>query len=128
MLLNTFYVGIGGFIGSIARYWLGIAIHAGFNQPWFPYATLMVNALGCFAAGWVLALIMVYEWGSPELRLFLFVGLFGGFTTFSALSVQTFELYVHGYIVASVFNVLAQVGISLVMVWLGYRLGQINYA
>ncbi len=80
-------IGIGGFLGSVARYVIGNP----FNTPAFPYGTFMVNAFGCFLIGLVIGLDQRFGLGAPW-KLFLATGICGGFTTFSAFSVETLTL------------------------------------
>jgi CrcB protein len=82
-------VGIGGFLGSVARYKLsGLVLHH--TVDWrFPLATFVVNVVGCVVAGMLSGLVERYGWFSPNTRLLLFTGILGGFTTFSAFGVET---------------------------------------
>jgi CrcB protein len=103
-------VGIGGFLGSIARYKLsGLVLHH--TVDWrFPLATFVVNVVGCLVAGLLSGLIERHGWFSPNTRLLLFTGILGGFTTFSAFGVETAYLLRRGqvaiaftYVALSVF-------------------------
>lgn len=106
-------IGTGSFIGGVMRYGLSHFIQTKFLSS-FPFGTLGVNILGCFAIGLVFALSEKTNM-SPEMRLFLATGICGGFTTFSAFSNETFSLmrdgqllYASAYITFSVlFGVLA---------------------
>ena len=75
-------VGVGGFLGSVARYVVSLLLSP--VVPWFPFATLAVNILGCFLIGLLSELAISTTLVSPEARLFLVTGFCGGFTTFSA--------------------------------------------
>lgn len=122
-------VGSGGFIGSIVRYLLGSfalsiagTAAAGTNgSARFPVGTLAVNLLGCLAIG-VLAGIAHYRqpW-SDGARLFLFTGVLGGFTTFSAFGYETFELARTGAWPLAALNVVVQLAGGLAAVYLGFR-------
>src|SRR3954462_15942335 len=81
-------VAVGGAIGSVARYKLGgFALHH--SEGWnFPASTFGVNVLGCFVIGMLAALAAHHDLFSPSLRLLLFTGLLGGFTTFSAFGYE----------------------------------------
>lgn len=83
-------VAVGGAAGSVLRYLLGGAIQRGSGSG-FPVGTLFVNVAGCFLAGMLVRHFVSIE-ASPELRVALLVGFCGGFTTFSAFSVETVGL------------------------------------
>jgi len=88
-------VAAGGAVGAFGRYYVGVAAAALLGMG-FPWGTLAVNVLGCFAAG-VLVEGMALAWhGTPELRGFLIVGILGGFTTFSAFSIETMLMIERG--------------------------------
>lgn len=85
-------VATGGALGAVARFKLGgLILHQSLNWK-FPLGTFAVNVLGCLVAGLLTGLVV--RWGefSEDTRLFLFTGLLGGFTTFSAFGVETFAL------------------------------------
>jgi fluoride exporter len=101
-------IGIGGFIGSVARYYSQQIVSKIFPSP-LPYGTLSVNVLGCLIIGLVYGLSEKGNVLSPEWRLFLATGLCGGFTTFSTFSYENIQLlrdgeflYASAYIVLSV--------------------------
>lgn len=91
--MNVIWVGIGGFIGAIARYSATLLTRRWFGQALLPIGTLAVNVLGCFLMGMLSQLSETYGPFSPEIRAFVFVGLLGGFTTFSAFGNETFSLW-----------------------------------
>ena len=85
-------VGFGGGIGAIARYKLsGLVLHHSLDWR-FPAGTFVVNVVGCLVAGVLAALVEKHNYFTPETRLFLFTGILGGFTTFSAFGVETVAL------------------------------------
>jgi len=88
----------------------------------FPVGTLVVNVLGCLVIGVLGAIGQHVQPWSPGARLFLFTGILGGFTTFSAFGYETFELLRSGAAALAALNVLAQVAAGLAAVWAGYRL------
>jgi CrcB protein len=118
-MAHVLIVGIGGFIGSVLRYWL-----SGVGQRWvqdaFPAGTLLVNILGCFAVGAFWSLVEYREWFSPEARIFATVGIFGGFTTFSAFGYETFALLHDREYLPALANVGANVVGSIAAVMLGW--------
>ena len=85
-------VALGGALGSVARYKLGgVVLHH--SQTWnFPLSTFCVNLVGCFIIGLLAAVVEHHDLFSMQTRLFLFTGLLGGFTTFSAFGYETFFL------------------------------------
>ena len=120
---NLVLVMLGGAIGAGLRYHLGdVALrHLG---PHFPWGTLLVNLVGAGLAG-LLAAFLIGE-GAPgePLRLFLGIGMLGGFTTFSAFSVETMQMLQRGEgLLAGVYAASSVVG-SLVMCFAGFWLGR----
>ena len=95
-LKQIFMVALGGAIGSVARYKLGgFALHH--TQSWdFPVSTFSVNVIGCFVIGVLAALVEHHDLFSPSVRLLLFTGLLGGFTTFSAFGYESIFLLRRG--------------------------------
>ena len=106
-MLKVIYVGFGGFIGSILRYSLYILTSniLGYTSP---VATLFINIIGCFLIGSAYQLFSEHLVISENLRLFIIIGLLGGFTTFSAFSIDAFLLYQNsGKILALAYVVLS---------------------
>lgn len=91
MLKGAIIVGLGGFLGSVARYISSQFIHKIFSTN-FPLGTLIINLIGCFLIGFLLGLFEKGSLISSDLRLFLTVGFCGGFTTFSTFSNDTVNL------------------------------------
>ena len=117
---TVLWVGLGGGLGSVLRYGLGrwISTRVGTGFPW---ATLAVNVLGCLAIGFLHRTLETR--GAPEsLRLFLTVGLLGGFTTFSAFGFETVSLLQSGRPGPAVGYILASLAGGLTAVWVGGRL------
>ncbi len=124
-MIVSLWVMVGSALGGLARYWLGIAVANATGSP-LPWGTLLINVIGSFVIGWFGALTVTSERlvVSPEVRIFVMVGLCGGFTTFSSFSLQTFELLradVPGWAVA---NVVGSVGLCLLGVWAGFVAGR----
>jgi len=122
-MAHAFIVGIGGFTGSILRYWL-----SGLVQRWmqdsFPAGTLLVNVLGCFAIGAFWSFVENGGWFRPETRLLISVGILGGFTTFSAFGLETFALLHDRQYLAAFGNVSANVVLGIFAVMLGWMAGK----
>ena len=96
-LYATLNVAIGGAVGAAARYQLGRAVTQWTAQgSAFPWATLAVNVIGCLAMGLLVGWLAKSEGSSESLRLLLGVGLLGGFTTFSAFSLEMMQLIQRG--------------------------------
>src|SRR2546421_8924866 len=116
-LKQIFIVAAGGAIGSIMRYKLGgFALHH--TQSWnFPVSTVSVNLAGCFAIGILAALVEHHDLLSPSMRLLLFTGLLGGFTTFSAFGYESVFLLRRGLVsIATEYVVLSVVcGVGAVL-------------
>lgn len=120
--LNIAIVGSGGFLGASLRYILSLYTQSRFPESSFPYGTLVVNLLGCLIIGLLAGLFELKSWGHTEVRLFLFVGILGGFTTFSTFSHETFLLWENGKMLLSLLNMGVQIFAGLLLVWLGYVL------
>lgn len=115
---RVLFVGLGGFVGSVVRYAL-----AGFIQTrWeteFPVGTWSVNVIGSFLIGALLPLSMERGLIGADLRLFMAVGVLGGFTTMSTFSYETLALLRDGSWPLALSNVASTVGVCLLAVWLG---------
>lgn len=124
-LAGVLWVAAGGAIGSVARFWLAAAV-AALTGPAFPWGTLLINIAGSFVIGWFGTLSSAT--GSldvpPEVRLFVMVGLCGGFTTFSSFSLQTLELMQAGEVLRAGAYVVGSVTLCLLGVWAGVALGR----
>ncbi len=107
-------VGLGGFLGAIARFGLSTLVHKHFHHL-FPLGTLIVNILGCFAIGLLVGLIETRE----HLKLFLLTGLLGAFTTFSTFGNETFSLLRDNRLLLAIANVALSVILGLSALWLG---------
>lgn len=112
-------IGIGGAVGSIARYILSGSIQQLSHNIEFPYGTLFVNLLGCFIIGLCSQLADVRGFFTPEARALIFVGLLGGFTTFSTFSNESVNLLMDGETVSGFANIATHVIAGLAMVWIG---------
>jgi fluoride exporter len=92
--MNYLYVGLGAFLGANARYWIANWAAARFGTA-FPYGTFIINVTGSFVLGVLVAYLAVRTY-SPAWRLFLAVGLCGGYTTFSSYAYETLALLESG--------------------------------
>jgi CrcB protein len=109
---------LGGALGTVARYFIGTHVAVGHEFPW---ATLLINVSGSFAIGLAANLVAEGRWhASPDGRIFFMTGICGGFTTFSAFSLQTLVLAQKGEWLRAGGYVASSVVVCLLAVWLGY--------
>ena len=117
-------IGAGAAIGGICRHALNQAVHQRMLGTTFPVGIFLVNVIGSGTIGVLAGLLAANRIGmSADMRAFVFVGILGGFTTFSSFSLDTLTLVRTGHMGYALANVGGQVGLSLLAVWLGYRLG-----
>jgi fluoride exporter len=124
-MLKSLWVGVGGFLGSSARYLLGGWLNQLAPRALFPYETLVINVTGCLGIGLLAGLAEFRGVFAPELRLFLLVGILGGYTTFSTFGYETFQLLRDGELFLAGLNVALQAGIGVAAVWGGYALARL---
>lgn len=117
-LITIGWVALGGASGSIARY----LISGGLNDRFHPWGTVLVNVVGSFVLG-----VLLGRWGmaveTPN-RVGLTAGLLGGFTTFSAFTLDTVRLWENGQMAAAAVTVLASVSLGLAGAVLGVLVGR----
>ena len=123
-LVDASMVGIGGFLGSTLRFAVGVLVRRASLFTPIPWETLTVNVVGCLAIGALAGATDSGEILSPELRLFLYVGLLGGFTTFSTFGYETFALFRDAHRMAAAGNVALHLTLGLTAVWLGYSMAK----
>ena len=115
---------LAGGVGTLARYCLsGVAGQILGSR--FPYGTLMINLLGCFFIGFLVALTQEKLLISENLKLFLMVGFIGAFTTFSTFIFETSSFLKNGQFAAAFFNVIVSLIIGFLFFELGFWLGEI---
>lgn len=115
---------LGGAFGSVARYWIALwALPVSRNLPW---GTIGINIAGSFVIGFFGTLTLATgRHPAPDgVRLFVMVGLCGGFTTFSSFSLQTLDLLRGGSLVRAAANVVLSVALCLAAVALGHAIAQ----
>ena len=93
--MNLLYIAVGGALGAVLRYLAGNAAVKYFN-PQLPYGTFIINISGCFLMGLLMTLIVDKGLLPPVWRLFLCVGVLGGFTTFSSFGYEVYTLFAEG--------------------------------
>ncbi len=121
MYLNILIVGLGGMVGTIARF-LTVLMVARAVPSTFPLGTFVVNVAGCFVMGIVFGLAHRFEWLTPEWRFFLATGFCGGFTTFSAFAYENLMLIENRDYITFAMNTILSVVICLAAVFLGLLL------
>lgn len=119
-------IGLGGFLGTIARYLIAqipfISSTPKGNLKSFPIATLIVNLVGCFIIG------LIYGWfekqsvSTSDWKVILTAGFCGGFTTFSAFSIENIQLIRDGHFLMAILYIFSSVLLGLLLTWGGISL------
>jgi len=112
-------IAIGGALGSVARYLLSSALLRATGSL-FPIGTFGVNFVGCVLFGAIAGAAEQRVQLAPDLRMFLLVGVLGGFTTFSSYAFESFSLLRDGQFAAAAINIVGQMAAGLVGLWAGY--------
>jgi fluoride exporter len=118
MLRTILIVGTGGFIGSVMRYLVQFYVEKGMSST-FPMGTLIANIVGSFIIGMVFALVEKGNLMSSEWRIFLTVGICGGFTTFSAFAYNNFIMIKEHSYGQLLFNLGGNIFLGILAVYLG---------
>ena len=121
--MNLVAVFLGGGIGSVLRYLLSAAFGKNISIV-FPLATFLINILGSLFLGFVLGLFMAKGHANTQLKLFLTVGIAGGFTTFSTFTVETFNLFKDGHNYLALIYPIASIIIGFGAVLVGFYLAR----
>ena len=118
MLKNFLWVGLGGGIGSIMRF----AVYVMFRSIGSPLPTLLINITGSLVIGLVIGMSIKDENFAAGWKLFLGSGICGGFTTFSAFSLENMQLLQQGkYFLCGLYIILSIIA-GIAAAWLGYKL------
>ena len=121
MYLNQLMiVGAGGFIGSVLRFMIGGWVQRLAVASVFPYGTLVVNVLGCLLIGFLGGLAEYRQLLEPGQRLFLMIGVLGGFTTFSTFAFESLSLAQDAEIVKAIANTALQVVLGFAAAFAGF--------
>ena len=124
-MTNILLVGVGGFAGTVGRYLIsGWAQRLSGNAS-FPYGTLTVNLIGCLLIGLAAGMSESRQLFSPETRLFLFIGVFGGFTTYSSFGYETFVLVRDSELLLAGANAALHLLVGFGAVWAGTILSRL---
>jgi CrcB protein len=118
--LTYFWVGLGGVLGTLARFWINGLVSQKFDT--FPAGTLIINVTGSFLIAFFATLTDPEgRWRvAPDARAFFMTGVCGGYTTFSSFSWQTLTLARDGEWLYAGMNVLLSVALCLFAAWLGF--------
>lgn len=117
--MRMLVIAAGGALGSVARYLFSTALLR-ISGTLFPIGTFGVNLVGCIVFGMIAGAAEQRVQIDPELRMFLLVGVLGGFTTFSTYAFESFSLLRDGQFLAASVNIIGQVVTGLVGLWAGY--------
>lgn len=116
--MNIIAVCFGGALGAVFRYWLANWVQSGIHSS-YPYGTLTVNLMGSYLVGLVIVLVSTKFNENELIRLFLVVGILGGFTTFSTFSLETLSLMQTGFFIKALVNIALSVTSCIFAVFLG---------
>ncbi len=122
-MLQLLVIGCGGAVGALMRYGLGLRVTLLAGSA-FPWGTLLVNIVGCFLAGLLFTLAVTRIPLSDLLRNGLQIGLLGGFTTFSAFSIDAITLFDQGLWLRGLLYIVTNVVVSLLGAYLGMSVGR----
>ena len=114
---------LGGGLGAVSRHLSGMAVMRA-SGPGFPWGTMVVNIVGSLAMGVLIAWLARRSSGDADLRLLLATGFLGGFTTFSAFSLDAVTLYERGALTAAAAYVIASVTVSILALFGGLWLAR----
>lgn len=119
-------VGLGGGIGSIFRYLSALLVHK-YYAGIFPLATFVINLLGSLLIGILFGCIERYQWNNPDLKFLFIVGFCGGYTTFSAFSIENINLLQAGDTATAFAYIGLSVVLGLTATWAGLSLVKLFY-
>jgi fluoride exporter len=118
-------VGMGGFLGAIARFWLGGYVSAKMGTR-FPYGTFLINCSGSFLIGFIITILAERTHWSPNCRYLIPIGFIGAYTTFSTFEYETFRVIQDGELLIAFLNVVLSVLVGFVAVWFGVIVGRLS--
>jgi len=121
--MSYVWIGVGSAIGGMGRYWCSGMVVRLFGEA-FPWGTILVNVVGSLIIGFVATFMPPDSrmLALPDARDFLMIGVLGGYTTFSAFSLQTLSLAREGHWLPAIINVCLSVSLCLIAVWLGHTI------
>jgi CrcB protein len=118
-----FIVGIGGFMGSVLRFWVASYIGQRMGTR-FPYGTFLINITGSFLVGFAMTVLTEKINLSPNWRYLIPIGFIGGYTTFSTFEYETLRAIQDGQFTIGTLNVVLSVLVGFLMVWAGVIVGK----
>ncbi|WP_447963168.1 fluoride efflux transporter CrcB [Nitrospira sp. Ecomares 2.1] len=124
-LPQLLWIGLGGFLGSIGRFVVAGFFNRLIPTLAFPIGTLAVNILGCFLIGLLHGVAESRNILGTDTRIFLFIGVLGGFTTYSTFGFESLALLKDGAMLKASANIIIHVFVGLAAVWLGDTLGRL---
>jgi fluoride exporter len=124
-LSQLLWVGLGGFLGSVGRFVISGLFNRLSPALAFPVGTLAVNVLGCFLLGLLHGLAESRNMLGTDIRIFLFIGVLGGFTTYSTFGFESLALLKDGAMLKAFSNIIIHIFVGLAAVWLGDTLGRL---
>lgn len=122
-MLQTLLIAVGGAAGALLRYWTSNLTHLILGRD-FPWGTLTVNVTGSLMMGLLYVFLLERMNVGPEVRAALIIGLLGAFTTFSAFSIETLNLFEAGEVLKAGANVVLGVTLGIAGCWFGLLLGR----
>ncbi|WP_284777549.1 fluoride efflux transporter CrcB [Agrobacterium sp. lyk4-40-TYG-31] len=122
-MLNIALVAVGGAIGSVARYLVGVW-GVKLAGPNFPWGTITVNVVGAFFIGLMVEMIARRFDASSEVRVFIVTGILGGFTTWSSFTLDAVVLFERGDLGLAAVYLLASLVVSFAAIFAGLALGR----
>lgn len=119
-MLSILLAGCGGFIGSALRFLASYSLQHTIERWKMPFSTMIINIAGCLIIGIVGGLAEHKGFFGPQTRVFLFIGILGGFTTFSSFGFETLALLRDGSVLMALVNIFASVLFGLLAVTAGF--------
>ena len=120
LMKECIVVGSGGMIGAVGRYLMTLFVNSLSKGHPFPFSTLVVNFIGCFAFGIMSGLVEHSKFITPTMKLFIMVGIIAAFTTFSTFSHDIFVMIRNNQMMLAFFNLFIKVAFGVLAVWLGF--------
>ena len=124
MWKNVLFVGVGGFLGAICRYLIGLMMIS-INKTPFPFGTFTVNILGSFLLGFLFTLALPDQIAANRVKLLFGIGFCGSFTTFSTFMLENQQLWTGEIKFQAVFYLISSLTIGIIALLLGMKLGEI---